>query len=62
MNTFLLFVFCVCHNFLSVSCSLVITCWERTDLFALLYVFFLVLCHICIGCPKSGVELDCIDA
>ena len=25
---------------LSVHCSLVVTCWERADLFALLYVIF----------------------
>ena len=38
----LLFVFCVglCHAVLSVYCSLVVTCWERADLLALLYVMF----------------------
>ena len=28
----------VCHAFLSVHCSRVVTCWERTGLFGLLYV------------------------
>ena len=31
---------CLCHNFLSVHCSIVITCCERADLFALLYMMF----------------------
>ena len=33
--TILLFVLCVCHAFLSVCCSLVVTWWERADLLAL---------------------------
>ena len=39
---FLLFVCCVClcHAVLSVSCSLVVICWEMADLLALLYVMF----------------------
>ena len=40
MDHFLLFVFRVCQVFLSVRCSLVFTCWERTDLLALLCVMF----------------------
>ena len=31
---------CVCHAVLSVHCSLVVTCWERTNLLTLLYVKF----------------------
>ena len=38
MDHFLLFMFRVCHAFLSVHCSLVVTCWERANLLALLYV------------------------
>ena len=34
----MLFMFCVCHAFLSVHCSLVIPDWERVDLLALLFV------------------------
>ena len=30
----------VCHVFLSVHCNLVVTCWERVDLLALLFVMF----------------------
>ena len=33
---------CVCCAVLSVPCSLVVTCWERTDLLA---VVFVVFCH-----------------
>ena len=33
-------MFHVCHAFLSVHCSLVVTCWERDSLLALLYVMF----------------------
>ena len=31
---------CVCYAVLSVPCSLVVTCWTRADLLALLYVIF----------------------
>ena len=44
-----LFIFRVCHVFLSVHCSLVATCWERVDLLALLYLIFycvLLLSHV----------------
>ena len=30
-----LFVSCVCHAFASVHCCLVVACWERADLVAL---------------------------
>ena len=38
----ILFVICVSlyHTVLSVSCSLVVTCWERADLLALFSVMF----------------------
>ena len=36
----MLFIFRVCHVFLSVHSSLVVTCWERADFLALLYVMF----------------------
>ena len=41
--------FRVCHAFMSVHCSLVITCWERDNLFALVCVMFycvLSLSHV----------------
>ena len=33
-------MFCVCHIFLPIHCSLVATCWERAGLLVLLYVVF----------------------
>ena len=46
-GSFLLFMFCVCHVFLSVHCSFVVTCWERSILLALLkvmvYCVFVIL-------------------
>ena len=42
MDPYLLFMchFCMCYAGLSVPCSLVITCLERSDLLALLCVVF----------------------
>ena len=37
---FMLFLFHVFNAVLFVHCSLVVTCWERADLLALLYVMF----------------------
>ena len=34
-------MFCVCHAFLSVHCSLVVTCLERANLLAYLCVMFI---------------------
>ena len=39
-GSFLLFMVRVCHLDLSVHCSLEVTCWEKADLLALLYVMF----------------------
>ena len=39
-GSFLLVVLRVCHIFFSVHCSLVVTCWERANLLALLNVMF----------------------
>ena len=42
-------MFCVCQVFLSVYCSLVVTCRERADLLGLLYETVdcnLSLCHV----------------
>ena len=49
--------FCyLCFVFVILSC-LVITCWERTNLLALLYMKLSCV----LWCPESGVVLDCID-
>ena len=34
-RSFVLFVSCVSHTFASVHCCLVVTCWEKADLLAL---------------------------
>ena len=68
MDPFLLFTFhvCLCYAVLSVPCGLVVACWERTDLLALVCDVFLCFCHFSIWCPGtvpgSGVVLDCIDS
>ena len=64
-RSFLLFMFHVCLSYavLSVPCNLVITCRERADLLALLFVMFSsVFCHFHIWCPGLGVVLDYIDS
>ena len=38
----MLFMSCDCHAFASVHCCLVVTCWERADLLAL-------VCDVCCG-------------
>ena len=40
MVTLRILLFHVCHAVLSVPCSLVVTFWERADLFGLFYVMF----------------------
>ena len=39
-GSLLLILFCVCHAFLSVHCSLVVICWESIGLFALFCLVF----------------------
>ena len=59
-RSFLLFMFqfCLCYAVLSVSWRLVVTCWERADLFLALLCF----CHFSNLCCGSGMVLDCIDS
>ena len=52
----------VCFAVMSVSCSLVVTCWERADLFAVVIVVFChfpkcVLVHIKIKGEVGAVKL-----
>ena len=53
-QSFLLFTFHVCLYYaaLFVQCSLVVTCWERTDLLALLCVTF--SCFVTFPCGVPG--------
>ena len=51
----------VCLVFLSVHCSLVVTCWENADLLALMYVMFYCI-FVTFSCGVlGGVVLDCMD-
>ena len=47
-GSFVFFVSCVSHAFTSVHCCLVVTCWERADLLALVgdVYFILLLSHV----------------
>ena len=57
MDPALLFVFR--PTVLSVPCSLVVTCWERADLLALLYVIFPCVfapLHM-VSCVRCGILL-----
>ena len=54
MDHFLLFMFRVRHAFLSVHCSLVVTCWERASLLALLYVIFFCVLSLLVSWVMCG--------
>ena len=56
-GSFVLFMYCVCHAFVSVVCSLLI-CWENAELLALICDVLLCFCHFPLWCPGSGVVLD----
>ena len=44
-------------------CSLVVICWKKADLLALLFVVFsCVFCHFPNWCTGSGMVPDCIDS
>ena len=58
----MLFLNCVCHAFASAYCCLVVTCWERADLLALVCGVKLCGFYFLIWYPGSGVVLDCIDS
>ena len=58
---FLLLMFRVCHAILSsIFCSLVVTCLERADLLALLYLVIYCVLSLPDGVPRSNVVLECI--
>ena len=50
MEHFCYFLFRVCHAFLSVHCSLVVTNWERTSLLALICDVLMCFCHFPVWC------------
>ena len=53
-----MFHVCRLYVVLSVPCSLMVTCLERADLLALLYVVFLCFCHFSIWRPGSVFVLE----
>ena len=44
-GSFVLYLYCVCHALGSVHCCLVVTCWERADLLALVCDVKLCICR-----------------
>ena len=54
------FVSCVSHAFGSVLCCLVVTCWEKADLLALVGDVYCIFVNFPCGILVSGVVLDCI--
>ena len=56
----MLFMFCVCHAFMSVHCCLAVTCLQRADLLALVGDIVLCFCHFPLWYPGSGVVFDCM--
>ena len=53
----MLFMFCVCHAFASVHCCIVITCWERANLLAIVGDVKSCFCRFPIWYPGSCVVL-----
>ena len=62
MDHLCFFLSCVSHAFATVHCCLVVTCWEMTDLLALVgdvYCIFVTfpcgilgqLCYLIVSCP-----------
>ena len=52
----------VCHSFLSVQCSLVVTCWKGLTSWLPCVWRFVAFCHFPVWCPWLGGVLDCIDS
>ena len=59
----MLFMSCVCHAFASVHqyCCLVVTCWERADLLALVLMFNCIFDNFPCGI-LGQVVLGCINS
>ena len=55
MDHLFFFMSCVSHTFTTVHFCLVVTCWERAGLLALVGDVYCSLWY-----PESGVVLDCI--
>ena len=57
----MLFMSCACHAFAFAHCCLVVICWEKADLLALVCDVKLCLFHFPIWHPGTGVVLNCLD-
>ena len=57
----MLFMSCIFHAFASVHCCLVVTCWERADLLALVCNVKLCFCHFPMCYPGSGVVVTMLN-
>ena len=51
---------CVSHAFASIHCCLVVTCWERADLLALVGDVYCIFVTFLCGILGPGGVLDCI--
>ena len=58
----MLYLYCVCHAFASSHRCLVVACWEKAGLLALVCGVNLYGCYFHIWYPGSGVVLDYIDS
>ena len=61
-TSFVLFLYFIWHAFASAHWCLVVTCWERADLLALVCGVKLCGCYFPFWYPGSGVVFDCIDS
>ena len=61
-ESFVVFLSCFCHAFASAHGCLVVTCWEKADLLALVCDVNWCSCHFPIWYPGSVVGLDCVDS
>ena len=51
-------VFCVSNAFASVHCCILVTCWERAGLLALVGVVYCIFCFFPMWYPGPGTVLD----
>ena len=56
----MLLMSCVSRAFASVHCCLVVTCWERADILALVGDVYCIFVTFPFGVLGLGVVLDCI--
>ena len=57
-----MWIICVIYVLCYSGFGILITCWERAELLALVCDVELCFCHFPMWYPGSGVVLDCIDS